>query len=154
MKFLVLLTIILLPFKSYAFCTSYTAESFGSAGYNGVYTENGTNNGVQAYENESGNWFYWQLSNNWLMSPVKGEDEGHQYYYPGDDETEPIGSWTLSGGSSPAGTLSQLDCSSGTTTATTTMTYKDWIFVEMVQTFLLSFIPLGMVWSIFKKEHS
>lgn len=48
-----------------------------------------------------------------------------------------------------------LDCGgSGTTTpiATTTLNYQDWIFAETVQTFLLSFIGIGILFSVFRAK--
>jgi len=41
----------------------------------------------------------------------------------------------------------------GTTTiATSTLNYQDWMFVETVQTFLLSFIGIGILFSVFRQK--
>lgn len=39
-----------------------------------------------------------------------------------------------------------------TIATTTDMTYKDWLFINSIIIFLLMFIPIGTVWSIFKKS--
>jgi len=55
------------------------------------------------------------------------------------------------------GLFSLTECgggSSGTTTiaSSSPMTYGDWLFTESVQIFLLSFIALGFVFSLFKRN--
>jgi len=132
-------------------CSEFTATEFGSSDYNGVYTLAGTNNGLPSYENSNAKWVYWQMSNNWLMSPTEGADEGHYYYGAGNDTTTPeTVTWAVSGGAGPAGTFT---CTEVPVVpynpATTTEAYLG--SIAFGQAIIITLMSLGLIGYVYNK---
>ena len=85
----------------------YQVSGAGSAGYNGIYSENGTYDGKTAYQLDASHQLFYDSNNAcWALAPAQtdfGPEE--DYCVTSDQATPDMGTWAALNGASPAPTV-------------------------------------------------
>ena len=92
------------------FATDYEVSGAGTSAVNGVYVENGTNDGKPKYEfNNNGTTYYLcydeSYGGNWLVGTSYGVPQSY-YYIPSTSDSPPSDGWRENNGLRPAPTVS------------------------------------------------
>lgn len=145
------LIIVLLPFSAHAIC--FNATGFGDPSAEGDYFESGdTYNSDPVYINDNG-WFVYRLVNGitWAMNSTDSEELFYAYYF--DDVGDPIGSWTVQLGTSPAGSTSLIECTEvSTSTPTVISSLGSITFGISIIIVFLSFMLVSLIYNSVKSK--
>jgi len=156
MKKLIVLLVLLLPITSFGAC--FEVAGFGNTARNGLYEETvDTYAGYPVYQFGVDKYIaHISGDDGWLLTDDYVDWASVGGYYSVDCDTSPdlCVSWDEYLDTAGVGTVTGVSCDAEEETASTTteITYQDWIFVNSIQIFLMSFIFLGFLFSVFKKR--
>lgn len=138
----------------------YTVSGAGLSSYNGQYVYNGIINSYPAYTNGSILLYVRSATpySYWVLNDSTADNQKY-YQYNGtsfiENPTSSLYPWdynSSNGGTSPAPTITFSDCATTSTstvaTATSTVPYGDWLFLNVLILFCLAFIPIGTLFSL------